>query len=411
MKNLTPIFGILAFAGTALAGALDDKSVVVLVRDGGNFYAEEHEMVANAAMENLETTGLQVLRLENFTPETMLAGTQKISPADAADLSGADLILVVQLAAPKNTELSGVKYSRSLAAYNLFSADGKAILAGTGSAVREGGISAIVPATENAMADLVAKIKSGKVKFVAEKSVVPARIICQVESIALPKIALDENGVLTIFENEVAPNLAGTEIIVAGTTYNLDEKNEVVIDVPANRAIALEAKGGKIKPIKRFAKVQNGKIVLSFELNEAARARLQADVEKLNALKAAAIADGHSREVELENRQIARDARERQNKIDDENRQIAREQLALKNKNEQEDRAFARERENADRVLAQEQNARRHEIDLKLADAQIKRAEAESAQAEAERVRARALELKLSEAEMLWVKKMIDSWK
>lgn len=271
-------------------------SVLVVVRDmsGKNSFCNALESASASvsgvlAAAGIATQSTDFLKGETTQDAARVSALAALSPAEAADLSGADYALVIQLPAPVETTRSGTVYSRQNAFYTLYSFDGTVAASGRVSrifsaptvdnALRE---LRGIEAAEVAAAELEEKILSGKIVL---KKAPPAQtgeveIVARVESMTFPLVVENKDGTFSLAETQGSATLPGATLKIGGVDYTLlPGGSPTKLKLPIGRALFVRVSHSTIEPLIRTVKISKAgeKIILPLTLSAKTRERWKAD--------------------------------------------------------------------------------------------------------------------------------------
>lgn len=281
---------------TITVPATQEISVLVVVRDasGKNIFRNVRESVSASVSGILSAAGIAAQStdfLKGETPQDISRADalSALSPAEAADLSGADYALVIQLPAPVETTRGGTVYSRQNAFYTLYAVGGSIAASGrisqifsaptVDNALRE---LRGIEAAETAAAELEQKISSGKIIL---KKTPPAQIgevgiVAVVESMTFPLVVENKDGTFSLAETQGSVTLPGAALKIGGIDYTLlPDGSPTKLNLPIGRALFVSVSHSAIEPLNRTVKFSKAgeKIILPLTLSAKTRERWKAD--------------------------------------------------------------------------------------------------------------------------------------
>lgn len=281
---------------TSAVPATQEISVLVVVRDasGKNIFRNVRESASASVSGILSAAGITTRStdfLKGEAPQDVsrAAALGALSPAEAADLSGADYALVVQLPAPVETPRGGTIYARQNAFYTLYAVGGTVAASGRVSRIFS------APTVDNALrelrgietaeiaaAELEQKISSGKIvlKKAPPAQIGEVEIVAVVESMAFPLVVENKDGTFSLAETQSAVTLPGATLKIGGLDYTLlPDGSPTTLKLPIGRALFVRVSHSAIEPLNRTVKISavGEKIVLPLTLSAKARERWKAD--------------------------------------------------------------------------------------------------------------------------------------
>lgn len=278
------------------ATAQREISMLVFIRDvAGAFPRETCGNVAAAVSAAFTLPGITPLT-PDFLGTSGNGGIsfEKLSPAEIADLAGADYTLEIRLAAPLETARNGTIYARHGAYYALISPTGTALAAGrvskifdapeTNGALRE--IRAVEIA-EAAADELAEKIAGGEIALQAAAAYCgEIEISCALEAPAFPYISENADGTFTISDVPAKISVPGVSLKIGGLGYHLAaDGSPTRLKLPLGRALRVSVSHRDIVPETRIVRLTAGeKITFSLALTPEAKKRWLADFAAMNAI-------------------------------------------------------------------------------------------------------------------------------
>ncbi len=307
------ICAISAFAETAPAqtetpaATADEKaqpeavSVVVLIRDPENGIFEElRPAVAATILAEVANTGITPQSSEFLSTEKRDKDSPALSPAEVAELSGADYVLVVQIPTPQETVRQGVSYVRQTIFYTLFSNAGVVAASGSVSDIASASAngsasetfsllseSLLLKTAKKAGLDITDKLASGKVKLEKAATRADVDVLCVVEEMSFPKIIEDENGEISIASEPMRVSIPGVNLKIGGLDYALRaDGNPTKISLPIGVPLNVSVSHPAIIPIERTYKIEKrgDSLTIFLTLNKEAHDRWERDLNEITAL-------------------------------------------------------------------------------------------------------------------------------
>ncbi len=279
-------------------------SVLVLIREPGDeIFASLHSSVAATILAEIAGTGIAPQSMDflgNNADAKSGDKPQALSPAEAAELSGADYVLVVQIPQPQETSRRGVAYARQNVFYTLFSNAG--VVAASGEASEIASVAATPGDTETlwlmrenlllktakkAGIEIAEKIYSGKVKL--EKCVARADVdvMCVIEGMSFPMIRDNDDGTFSITDEAATVSLAGANLKIGGIDYPLRADGEATkISLPIGVPLKVSVTHPSIRPLSQTYKIakRGDSLTIYLTLNDDARKRWKNDLREMAAL-------------------------------------------------------------------------------------------------------------------------------